>query len=84
MVCHKMNLLILFLNILILCSCQNMAKSTTGLLTHLRALLKNTTYVTEPLQAYIVLSEDAHQVLLEHVCIQLFSGPSIGKMIQFH
>lgn len=40
-----------------------MAKNTAGVLKRLRALLKNTTYVTEPLNAYIVLSEDCHQVL---------------------
>lgn len=37
-------------------------KNTTTVLKQLRALFKNTQYVTEPLQAYIVLSEDAHQV----------------------
>ncbi|XKL59824.1 hypothetical protein PGB90_000840 [Kerria lacca] len=37
------------------------AKNTTDILKKLRSLLKNTQYVAEPLQAYIVLSEDAHQ-----------------------
>lgn len=36
-------------------------KNSTGLLKKLRTLLKNTQYVPEPLQAYIILSEDAHQ-----------------------
>jgi len=30
----------------------------------LRSLMKNTKYVSEPLQAYIIPSEDAHQVCL--------------------
>ena len=41
------------------------AKNTTGILKQLRALLKNTQYVSEPLNAYIVLSEDVHQVSLD-------------------
>ncbi|XP_065218401.1 xaa-Pro aminopeptidase 1 [Planococcus citri] len=38
-----------------------MPKNTTGLLRSLRSLFKNTNYVSEPLHAYIVLSDDAHQ-----------------------
>ncbi|KAK6178613.1 hypothetical protein SNE40_013364 [Patella caerulea] len=37
------------------------AKSTTAILSKLRALMKNTKYVCEPLQAYIVPTGDAHQ-----------------------
>ncbi|CAC5381437.1 pepP [Mytilus coruscus] len=36
-------------------------KNTTTILKRLRALLKNTTYVTEQIHAYIVPSGDAHQ-----------------------
>lgn len=35
-------------------------KSTTKLLTQLRALMQNTKYVPEPIHAYIVPSNDAH------------------------
>ncbi|XP_018573804.1 xaa-Pro aminopeptidase 1 [Anoplophora glabripennis] len=35
-------------------------KSTTKLLTQLRALMQNTKYVSEPIHAYIVPSNDAH------------------------
>lgn len=37
-------------------------RSTSHLLEKLRALMKNTKYVQEPIQAYIVPSEDRHQV----------------------
>ena len=43
----------------------DMAMKNTGvLLKRMRALLKNTNYVSDPLQAYIIPCTDAHQVLL--------------------
>lgn len=39
-----------------------MVKPTGELLTKLRGVMKNTSYVSEALQAYIIPSEDAHQV----------------------
>lgn len=38
----------------------NMKKPTTMILKNLRKLMKDTSYVPEPLQAYIVPSSDAH------------------------
>lgn len=46
-------------------------KSTSQLLEKLRAFMKNNKYVQEPIQAYIVPSEDRHQVKLSN---QNFSG----------
>ena len=39
-----------------------MAKTTGHLLKKLRALMKNTSYVSEAINAYIIPSGDAHQV----------------------
>lgn len=38
-------------------------KVTSELLRQLRQAMRNTEYVTEPIQAYIIPSGDAHQVL---------------------
>lgn len=38
------------------------AKGSASILTKLRALMKNNNFVSEPLQAYIIPTGDAHQV----------------------
>jgi len=40
-----------------------MARQTTHILKRLRALMKDTTVVNEAIQAYIIPSGDAHQVI---------------------
>ena len=44
-------------------------KNTTAIIKRLRDLMKNTSYVTEQIHAYIVPSGDAHQV--KNTCIIL-------------
>lgn len=39
------------------------AKNTTELLKQLRSLMRNVDVVKEPLEAYIIVSQDAHSVL---------------------
>lgn len=41
-------------------------KVTSELLRQLRQAMRNAEYVTEPIQAYIIPSGDAHQVLRAH------------------
>jgi Xaa-Pro aminopeptidase len=48
------------------------AKQTTQILKRLRSLMKDTTFVTEAIQAYIVPSGDAHQVGWSFVSILIF------------
>lgn len=44
-----------------------MAKPTGELLTKLRSAMKNKAFVRDILQAYIIPSEDAHQVIMDSV-----------------
>lgn len=47
-------------------------KSTTNILKNLRSCMKDVTYVTEPLQAYIIPTNDAHQVSKSNFIIIMF------------
>ena len=49
-----------------------MAKPTGELLTKLRSAMKNKAYVPDILHAYIIPTEDAHQVIMDLVSYLLF------------
>ena len=49
-----------------------MAKPTGELLTKLRSAMKNKAHVPDILHAYIIPTEDAHQVIMDLVSYSLF------------
>ena len=49
-----------------------MAKPTGELLTKLRSVMKNKAYVPDALQAYVIPTEDAHQVKMDPKIFYLF------------
>jgi hypothetical protein len=62
-----------------------MAKPTGELLTKLRSAMKNTAYVPDILHAYIIPSEDAHQVIMDSVssCLIYKIVESFAKIAHF-
>ena len=50
-----------------------MAKPTGELLTKLRSAMKNKAYVPDILHAYIIPTEDAHQVIMDSYLIHYFT-----------
>ena len=56
-------------------------KVTSELLRQLRQAMRNLEYVTEPIQAYIIPSGDAHQVLSGDGLVMGFINPSFGFLL---
>ena len=59
-------------------------KVTSELLRQLRQAMKNLEYVTEPIQAYIIPSGDAHQVLSADGLVMELISPSFLFLHLWH